>query len=45
MDFIGDLGGVGKLLIKISGWIIGGYAAFHSLIKTIAALYKVKKSG
>ena len=45
MEFIGGLGGVGKLLLKLSGWIIGGYASFHSALMTISALYKVKKYG
>ena len=42
MDFIGALGGVSDLLLQILGWIIGGYAAFHSSVATISALYKVK---
>lgn len=45
MVFISSLGGVGRLLLKLSGWIIGGYASFHSALMTISALYKVKKSG
>lgn len=45
MEFIGGLGGVGKLLLKLSGWIIGGYVSFHSALMTISALYKVKKYG
>jgi hypothetical protein len=45
MDFIGNLGGVSGLLLEILGWIIGGYAAFHSSIATLAILYKVKNNG
>jgi hypothetical protein len=41
MEFIGGLGGVGKLLLRLSGWLIGGYASFHSALMTMSALYKV----
>jgi len=44
MDFIGSLGGVSDLLLQIVGWIFGGYAAFHSSIATLAALYRVRSS-
>ena len=42
MDFIGSLGGVSDLLLQIIGWIFGGYAAFHSSVATISALYRIK---
>jgi hypothetical protein len=45
MDFIGALGGVSDLLLQILGWIFGGYAAFHSGVATLTALYRVKHSG
>jgi hypothetical protein len=45
MDFIGALGGVSDLLLQILGWIFGGYAAFHSGLATLAALYKVRHGG
>ena len=44
MSFIGDLGGVQGILLQICGWIIGGYAAFHSVFSTISALYHFKSS-
>lgn len=42
MDFIGALGGVTDILLQICGWIIGGYAAFHSAFMTMSQLYTVK---
>lgn len=45
INFIGDIGGVTGLLLKISGFIIGGYTSFHSIFTTISSLYKVKHSG
>jgi hypothetical protein len=45
MDFIGDIGGVTGIMLQICGWILGGYAAFHSAFMTMSALYKVKKNG
>mmetsp|Transcript_41931 Transcript_41931/g.64188 ORF Transcript_41931/g.64188 Transcript_41931/m.64188 type:complete len:140 (-) Transcript_41931:166-585(-) len=42
MDFIGTLGGVTDILLQILGWVLGGYAVFHSTFATVAALYKVK---
>jgi hypothetical protein len=45
MDFIGDIGGVTGIMLQIFGWILGGYASYHSAFMTIAALYKVKKTG
>jgi hypothetical protein len=41
MNFIGDLGGVERILLKVFGWILGGYAAFHSSLMTVRALYKL----
>lgn len=45
MDFIGDLGGTTGILLQIFGWLLGGYASFHSMFSMITALYRVKKSG
>jgi hypothetical protein len=45
MMFIGDLGGVSELLLQICGWILGGYAAFHSAYSTMSALYFVQNNG
>ena len=42
MSFIGDLGGVQGILLQICGWIIGGYASFHSIFSTVSALYFIK---
>lgn len=42
MDFIGDIGGIGEILLQICGWVFGGYAAFHAMFSTIAVLYRHK---
>jgi len=42
MDFIGTLGGVTDIMLQILGWILGGYAVFHSTFATVSALYRVK---
>jgi len=42
MDFIGDIGGVGEVLLQICGWVFGGYGAFHAMFSTIAILYLYK---
>lgn len=44
MDFIGDLGGVPDLLLQICGWVLGGWAAFHSSFATLSHLFRVKSS-
>lgn len=44
MSFIGDLGGVQGILLQICGWVIGGYASFHSIFSTVSALYFFKSS-
>jgi hypothetical protein len=42
MDLIGDLGGVKDIMLQISGWIVGSYAAFNTSWSIIASLYMAK---
>ena len=43
MDFIGSLGGVSDFVLKVAGWVFGGYATFHSLIITIQVLFRIRR--
>lgn len=42
MDWVGALGGVTRILLKMTGWFIGGYAAFNSMYASVANFYQVK---
>jgi len=42
MDWVGSMGGVTRVLLKIIGFFFGGYAAFNSLYFTVASYYLIK---
>ena len=42
MDWLGALGGVPDLLMKLAGFFVGGYATFNSTFYTMSGLYKVR---
>lgn len=41
MGFIASLGGVTKILLKITGWVIGGYVAFNNTFQKVAQLFRL----
>ena len=41
-DFIGDLGGTPAILLQISGWVLGSYAAFNAMYAFTSSLYRFK---
>ena len=38
-DYLGDIGGIAELLIKISSFLLGGYLSFNSSIEIMKELY------
>lgn len=44
MDLLDALGGVPGIMLQIAGWVIGGYAAFHSSIITLGQMFIIKNA-